>query len=103
MKWVWRIGLALVALCVVALVALAVALPRIAGSAAVRARIETAARDALGRELSFERLEAGLFPPALRVVAVRVAGEKPKDPALLEAKEVSLRLALLPLLTRTLA
>jgi hypothetical protein len=103
MKWVWRVGGALVALVVVALIALAVALPRIAGSDAVRTRIQAAARDALGRELSFERLEAGLFPPALRVVAVRVAGEQPKDAPMLEAEELSLRLALLPLLTRTIA
>ena len=103
MKWLLRSAIALAALLVVALLGLAVALPRIAGSAAVRARIESAARDALGRELRFEKLEAGILPPALRVVAPRIAGDTEKAPPLLEAKSISLRLALLPLLERTLA
>lgn len=103
MRWLLRTALALALLVALVLGALAVALPRIAGSAAVRARIESAARDALGRELRFETLEAGLFPPALRVVAPRIAGANEKAPPLLEAKSVSLELALLPLLKRTVA
>jgi AsmA protein len=102
-RWLLRTALALALLVAVVLGALAVALPRIAGSAAVRARIEAAARDALGRELRFETLEAGLFPPALRVMAPRIAGATEQAPPLLEAKSVSLELALLPLLSRTVA
>lgn len=103
MRWLLRTAVALALLVALALGALAVALPRIAGSAAVRERIEAAARDSLGRELRFETLEAGLFPPALRVVAPRVAGATEKAPPLLEAKSISLELALLPLLSRTVA
>jgi len=103
LKWLLRGAIALAALLVIALIGLAIALPRIAGSAAVRERIESAARDALGRELRFEKLEAGILPPALRIVAPRIAGDSEKAPPLLEAKSISLRLALLPLLARTVA
>lgn len=103
MRWLLRVTVALALLVAVLLGVLAIALPRIAGSAAVRSRIESAARDALGRELRFEKLEAGLFPPALRVVAPRIAGASEKAPPLLEARSVSLELALLPLLSRTVA
>jgi hypothetical protein len=103
LKWLLRSAIALAALLVVAGIGLGIALPRIAGSAAVRARIESAARDALGRELRFEKLEAGILPPALRIVAPRIAGDSEKAPPLLEAKSISLRLALLPLLARTVA
>jgi hypothetical protein len=103
MKWLVRGALLLAALAVLAVIALAVALPRVAGSAAARARIESAAQAALGRELRFESLEAGLFPPSLRVVGPRIAGATPAAAPLLEAKSISLRLALLPLLVRKLA
>jgi len=99
MKWLLRAAIAVAVLCVLALGLLAVVLPRIAGSDAVRARIEAAARDALGREVSFASLEAGVLPPSLRVVAPRVAGATPDAAPLLEAERISLRVALLPLLT----
>ncbi len=103
MKWLVRAGIGFALLCALVLVGLAVVLPRIAGSAAARARIEAAARDALGREVSFQTLEADILPPSLRVVAPRVSGATPDAAPLLEAEAVSLRLALLPLLARSLA
>lgn len=103
MKWLVRAAIGFALLCVLVLVLLAVVLPRLAGSAAVRARIEAAAREALGREVSFATLETGMLPPSLRVVAPRVAGATPDAAPLLEAERVSLRVALLPLLTGRVA
>jgi hypothetical protein len=103
MKWLVRAAIGFAVLSVLVLVLLAVVLPRVAGSAAVRARIEAAARDALGREVSFASLETGMLPPSLRVVAPRVAGATPDAAPLLEAERVSLRVALLPLLTGSVA
>jgi len=99
-KWALRIAVALALLLAVGLVGLAIALPRIAASDAVRARIEAAARDALGRELRYRELDFGLLPPSLVVVEPVVAGAAPDDPALLRAERVALRVALLPLLVR---
>jgi hypothetical protein len=91
-----RIGIALVVLLVVVLGGLVVALPRIASSDAVRARLVAAARDATGREVTWEALSFGLLPPRLVVERPRLGG-----PAPVEARAVDLRVALLPLLTRT--
>jgi len=93
---------AVAALLVAALAALAVLLPRLVDRPEVRARIEAAARDATGRELSYESLRAGVFPPAIEVVKAALAGETADAPPLFEADRVALRLALLPLLDRVI-
>ena len=102
MRLLVRAALALTLLFVLAVGALAVLMPRIVKSDAVRERIETAARDAVGREVRYEDLDFGLFPPSLLVVGPTVAGPTPKHAPLLEAEELALRVALLPLLARTL-
>ena len=77
-------------------------LPRVIASDAARARIESAAEAALGRALRYERLDFGLLPPSLVVVAPVIAGATPEAPPLAEARRVSLRVALLPLFARRL-
>lgn len=96
---IWAV-VAVAALLVIAVGALAVFLPRIVKSDAVRARIETAAEDAIGREVRYDDLEVGLLPPSLVVVGASVAGERGSDAPLAEAERVSLRVALAPLLAR---
>jgi hypothetical protein len=96
-----RLALAALVLVAVALGALAVALPRYVKSEAVRARVESAAEQALEREVRYADLEVGLFPPSLVVVGLFVAGPTPQAAPALEAEEVALRLALAPLLART--
>jgi hypothetical protein len=100
MRLAVRLGLALLALLVLAFGALVVALPRLAASDAVRARIGEAGREATGREVSFAALSFGLFPPRLVVTQPKVAGPAPGAPAALEAERIDLRLSLLPLLAR---
>jgi AsmA protein len=95
-----RVGLALLVLLLVALGALVVALPRLASSDAVRARITEAAREATGREVAFAALSFGLFPPRLVVTQPSVAGPAPGAPPALEAERIDLELSLLPLLAR---
>ena len=67
----------------------------------MRARIESAARSALGREIAYRELDVALLPPSLLVEEPRLAGEGPDEAALLEAERIALRVALLPLLART--
>jgi hypothetical protein len=100
-KLLIRLGIALVALLILGLVLLAVLLPRLAKSEAVRARIQSAAFDALGRELAYRELDVGLLPPSLLVEEPRLAGQGPGEAALVEAERVALRVELLPLLVRT--
>jgi hypothetical protein len=88
----------LAALLGLALLGLALALPRIAASDAVRARLAEAARDATRRELSFTRLGAGLLPPRLELDEARLSGDAAGPAA--SAERIELRLALLPLLAR---
>jgi len=102
MRSALRALVAVAALLVAALAALAVLLPRLVDRPEVRARIEAAARDATGRELSYETLRAGLFPPAIEVVKPVLAGETAGAPPLFEADRVALRLALMPLLDRAI-
>ncbi len=101
MKLLLRLGIALVVLAMLGLVLLAVLLPRFARSEAVRARIQSAARSALGRDLEYRELDVALLPPSLLVEEPRLSGERPGEPALLEAERIALRLALLPLLARS--
>ncbi len=101
MRILARLALAALVLVAAALVALAIALPRYVKSDAVRARVESAAEEALEREVRYADLDVGLFPPSLVVVGLFVAGPTPQAPPALEAEEVALRLALAPLLART--
>lgn len=90
------VGILLIAFAVTAIV-----LPRVAASPEVQAKIKATARDALDREVAFEDLSFGLLPPKLIVEKVRVAGETPKAEPLLQADKIDLRVALLPLLSRS--
>jgi AsmA protein len=100
-KILFRIGAVLGGLLVLLLVAVAVFLPRVLQSDAVRSQVETAAESALGRDVSLGALDVGLLPPSLLVAETRVAGASLDAAPLLEAREVALRLALLPLFTGT--
>ena len=100
MKLLVRGLIGLVLLVVVALVATLLLLPPCDGEN-VRARIQQAVRDNLGRELRYETCELGLLPPSLRVTETTLSGETSDDPPLLEAREIALRVALLPLLFQT--
>ena len=87
-----------VAVGLVALVlAAAFALPRLVDAESVRETVSEAARNALGRDLSYSELDFGLLPPSLRVMEPVVAGERESAPPLLEANEVALRVSVLPL------
>ncbi len=90
------------ALVVLAFALLALGLPRLVDRPEVRARIEAAAREATGRDVRFEGLAIGIFPPRVRVLRPVVAGASPSEPPLFSADEAALRVALLPLLARTL-
>jgi AsmA protein len=100
-KILFRVGAALGGLLVLLLVAAVVLLPRVLQSAAVRSQVEAAAESALGRDVSLGALDVGLLPPSLLVAETRVAGPSPDADPLLEAREVALRLALLPLIAGT--
>ena len=102
MRILARLALAALVLVAAALGALAIALPRYVKSDAVRAKLEAAAEQGLGREVRYADLDVGLFPPSLVVLGPRVAGPTPQAPPALEAEEVALELALAPLLARKL-
>ncbi len=102
MKWLLGAALTVAVLAALALGAAAWFLPGVLASDAARARIESEAQAALGRAVRYEKLEFGLLPPSLRVVAPAIAGATPEEPPFAEARRVSLRVALLPLLARQL-
>lgn len=99
MKWLIRISVAGVALALAGLLLLAWAVPRLAKSEAVRARIQSESQAALGRELRYAELDFGLLPPSLRVIEPTLAGDSESDPPLARASRVELRARLFPLLT----
>jgi uncharacterized protein involved in outer membrane biogenesis len=90
------------ALLALALILLALSLPRLVDRPEVRDRIQAAAREATGRDVRFEGLAIGIFPPRVRVLRPVVSGITPNEPPLFSADEGALRIALLPLLARTL-
>jgi hypothetical protein len=96
-----RILFALAVLAGLVLVALAVLLPRLVSSDAVRGRIEKAAREATGQEVRWEALDFGLFPPRLVVKKPQITDPRTPATPSLEARNVDLRVAFLPLLART--
>jgi hypothetical protein len=99
MKWLVRVLLGLAALLVLAVVALVVLLPKLIDRPEVRERIGAAAKEATGRTLRYEKLGFGLLPPRLDVAGVALEGGPQDTP--LRAERISLELALLPLLART--
>lgn len=100
MKILVRVAVALVVLVAAGLAALALLAPRIVQSDAVRAKIQSAARNALGRELRYSGLDFGFFPPSLLVVEPAVAGAAPGEPDFATAHQVALRMDIAPLLAR---
>ena len=101
MKLLIRMVVAVCFIAALGLVLLAVVLPRIVQSEMVRARIQSAARSALGRDVQYASLDVGLFPPSLLVEAPRVVQDAREAAPPLAAERVALRIALLPLLART--
>ena len=100
MRILMRVVVAVMLTAVIALIALAVQLPRIVQSDAVRGRLQAEARNATGREVRWQELDVGLLPPRLLVNAPRVEGPTADAPPFFEADSVSLELALAPLLRR---
>ena len=101
MRLAIRLAGIVVVLVVAALIALAVALPRLVRSDAARARIEDAAREATGREIRYGELDFALLPPRLVVREPEVKGAPGGSPPVFEAAGVELEIALAPLLART--
>lgn len=101
MKWLVRIAAGAALLVLLAIGAALLVLPRLLEGEEVRARIAQAARDATGREVAYRTLELGLLPPSLRALDTRVSGAAEGDPPFVEAREIALRVALLPLVFRT--
>jgi hypothetical protein len=93
-----RAALVLAGALALALVAVLAALPRWAESPSARRRMEAIAREALGREVGYERPAVSLLPPSLVLERPWLAGPDPAGARLLEAERLSLRLAWLPLL-----
>lgn len=79
---------------------LALYLPRLVEGEEMRARLQDAARDATGRDVSWSELRVGLLPPRLVVSGPSMAGASPEAPPFAEAGSVELELALAPLLAR---
>ena len=98
MRWLGLAAGVAVALLGAALAGLAIWLPGYVRSEPVRAQIEAAAEAQLGREVTWRELSVSVLPPSLDVLGARVAGEAPGAPDWLTAEEISLRVALLPLL-----
>jgi uncharacterized protein involved in outer membrane biogenesis len=98
-----RIAGALLALLVLVVVGASLVVSRMAAGDDVRSRIVEAVRESTGRDFSYGELHAGLLPPRLELLDARMAGPTPDAPPFLEARRVSVRLALLPLLVRVVA
>ena len=96
MKGLLKVIAGLVALVVVALVALAMRVPRLLDQPEVRARIADGAREVTGRELVWDSLDVAWLPPGLEVTGAVL--EPAADEAPLGAERIALRVALLPLL-----
>ncbi len=101
MKLAIRVLFGIGALLALALVALALALPRIAQRPEVRTEIAAAALAATGRELRFGELDAGVLPPRLIVASPELVAREGDAP--LRAERVALRLSVLALLRGSVA
>jgi AsmA protein len=96
-RLVW-VGAGLAFLLGLALAGLAWYAPRLIERPEVKEQIASAAREATGRELHYEKLDVRILPPRLVVEQVRLEGGPRKEP--LAAERIELRVALLPLLAR---
>jgi hypothetical protein len=96
-----RALIAVAALLVLGVVALAVFLPPYVDSPEFREMVAVQSEQAIGRRLEFEDLSVGFLPPSIQVVKPSIAGATPDASAFFEANSISLRLAILPLLTGT--
>ena len=72
MRLALKVAIAVVVLLIGLLVGLSMALPRIASSEAVRARLEALGHDATGQKVQWEELGFGLLPPRLIVTKPQV-------------------------------
>ena len=93
-----RAALVLASVVVLALVALALALPRLVDLPRLRHFAEETAFAALGRKIGYERPSIGLLPPALVLEGPWIAGAQEDGERLLEAESLALELELWPLL-----
>ena len=98
MRGAQRALAAIAAVVALVVLALAIALPRIAASDAVRARLVAAVQDATRREFTVKTISAGLFPPHIELAEPALAGDADGPSA--SARSAELRLAVLPLLAR---
>lgn len=98
MRLVTRLILALVAFVALCLISLVVFLPRIVATDQVRAAIEQASSEALGRPLQYGDLSVGILPPRIELSSPRIAGASASAKPLFAADSIDLRIALLPLL-----
>jgi len=102
MRMLARIALAALGLLAAGAVAIALWLPRYVASPDFAARLRAGAREISGRDVEWRELSVGIVPLRLIASGVRISGSDAGPPAL-EAEHVDLRLALLPLLARTVA
>ncbi len=96
MKRVAHAALGVAVFAALVLLAVAVALPRWVASDALRVRFRSAGEAAFGRELRYERLDLAWLPPALVMIAPRVAGAGDSALSLAEAPSAVLHLAPAP-------
>jgi hypothetical protein len=94
-----RVALAGALLVAVAVLALSLALPRIASSPTVRSDLADAATSALGYRVVFDELELRLFPPTFVMGRAQLFDPVDRDvDAFARAERIELTLALTPLL-----
>jgi hypothetical protein len=97
-----RVGLGACLLAALTGLALVWALPRWIEGDALRARIEAGARNALGRELRWQRLELAGSPFELRMLAPRIQADGAQAAPFAQAPEAQLHWAAAPSLTQPL-
>lgn len=97
-----RATLALAGLVILALVALALALPHFVDHPRLRSWAEETAFRALGRRIGYGRPSIALFPPALVLERPWVAATEEGRERLVEAERLALELAIWPLLEHRL-
>lgn len=96
-----RLAIGLFVLLVAAVLVGDLVLTRMVNRDPLRSRIEGMVDEAVGRDVTWDELGVGLVPPSLVISHPRIASDEAGAPAFAEARKVSLRVALLPLLART--
>ena len=102
MRRLLRVLAVFVGLCVVLVVALVVAVPRLIEAGVGDEQLREAARRATGRDVSWQELQIGILPPRFELRGVRVVDPADPEETQLAAARTELRLAWLPLLAREL-